>query len=266
MYIETRATTKAQRLGTTGLYIFIGKEGQTAHVLDGSTAKSFPFSMIRPTAAAQMHADEQAERLRAGGITAIVALRFGTAEYAPLRNSLSDRNYMQGNVQGNIEEDSIQGNKKEDDAQEIDDENNSPTALNAILPRMTRSTTRAAAAASGLGILHHVFAAKAANPKDAMGPEVRVDAINKEVRGLFNRGAFSLVIIDAVPSHANIIGTRIITRLKHFGTIDEEAKARLIIQGCQDAEKNRIVSNAPTLSHAPIRILISFAAIKDYPV
>jgi hypothetical protein len=39
----------------------------------------------------------------------------------------------------------------------------------------------------------------------------------------------------------------------------------LIIQGCEDAEKNRIVSNALTVSHASIRILISFAANKDYP-
>jgi hypothetical protein len=131
---------------------------------------------------------------------------------------------------------------------------------------MTRSKTRAAVAASGLGIVHHVFAAKLAKPSDDMDPEVRVNAIKKEVRGLFNRGAFSLVHVDAVPSHANIIGTRIITRPKHLGTIGEEAKARLIIQGCQDAEKNRIVSNAPTVSHASIRILISFAAIKDFPV
>jgi hypothetical protein len=134
--------------------------------LDGSTAKSFPFSMIRLAAAAQMHADEQAERLRADGITAMVALRFGTAEYAPLRNSLSDRNYRQGNehdnLQGNTEESYVQGNTKEDDAQDIDDKNNSPIALNAIIPRTTRSTTRAALAASGLGIVHHVFAAKAA--------------------------------------------------------------------------------------------------------
>jgi hypothetical protein len=126
--------------------------------------------------------------------------------------------------------------------------------------------TRAAVAASGLVIVHHVFAAKAAKPNDAMDPEVMVNAFNKEVRGLFNRGAFSFVHVDAVPSHANIMGTRIITRLKHFGTIDEEAKACLIIQGCQDAEKNRIESNAPTVSHASIRILISFAANKDYPL
>jgi hypothetical protein len=65
--------------------------------------------MIRPAAAAQMHADEQAERFRADGIKAMVALRSGTAEYVPLRNSLSDRNFRQGhepdNVQGNTEED-----------------------------------------------------------------------------------------------------------------------------------------------------------------
>jgi hypothetical protein len=181
MYIETRATTNndCTKAGYTGSYIFSDKKGQAAHVLDGSTAKSFPFSIIRPAAEAQIHADEQAERLRADGITAMVALRSGTVEYAPLRNSLSDRNYRQGNeqdnVQGNTEEDDVQGNTKEDDAQDIDDKNNnSPTALNAILPRMTRSTTREAAAASGLGIVPHEFAAKAAKPNDVMDTEVRV--------------------------------------------------------------------------------------------
>jgi hypothetical protein len=72
---------KGTNAGYIVLYIFIGKEGQTAHVLDESTAKSFPFSMIRPAAAAQMHADEQAKRLRADGIRTKVALRSGTAEY-----------------------------------------------------------------------------------------------------------------------------------------------------------------------------------------
>jgi hypothetical protein len=87
-------------------------------------------------------------------------------------------------VHGNTKEDAVQDNKKEDDAQDIDDKNNSLTSLNAILPRRTRSYTRAVAAASGLGIVHHVFSAKAAKPNDAMDLEVRTNAINKEVRGL----------------------------------------------------------------------------------
>jgi hypothetical protein len=45
--------------------------------------------------------------------------------------------------------------------------------------------------------------------------------------------------------------------------MNKEAKACLLIQGCQDAEKNRIVSNVPTVFHVSIRILISFAAIKE---
>jgi hypothetical protein len=49
---------KGTLAGYTELYIFIGEEGQRAHVLDGSTAKSLTFSVIRPAAAAQMPADE----------------------------------------------------------------------------------------------------------------------------------------------------------------------------------------------------------------
>jgi hypothetical protein len=43
-------------------------------------------------------------------------------------------------LQGNTEEDDVQSNTKEDDYQDIDDTNTSPTALNAIFSRMTRST------------------------------------------------------------------------------------------------------------------------------
>jgi hypothetical protein len=169
-------------------------------------------------------------------------------------------------VPGNAKKEDVPGNAKDDAAQDIKDENNSPSFLIAILPLMTRSTTQAAEDVSGASIVRHVLAAKETKLNDAMDPEVRINAINKEVRGLIYRRAFSLGHVDAVHSHANIIGSRNITRLKHFDTIDEEAKARLTIQGYQDAEKNRIVSNGPTVSHASIRILISFATVKIHPV
>jgi hypothetical protein len=169
-------------------------------------------------------------------------------------------------VPGNAKKDDVPGNAKEDDDQDIKDENNSPSSLIAILPLMTRSTTQAAEDVFGVSIVHHVLAAKETKPDDAMDPEVRINSISKEVRGLINRRASSVVHVDAVNSHANIIGTRNITRLKHFDTIDEETNACLTIQECQDAEKNRIVANAPNVSHASIRILISFDAIKVYPV
>jgi hypothetical protein len=82
----------------------------------------------------------------------LVALHSGTAEYTPLRNILSDSNYRQCNAQGNTQDkvlgsakkDDVPGNAKVDDAQDIKDENNSPSSLIAILPLMTRSTTQAA--------------------------------------------------------------------------------------------------------------------------
>jgi hypothetical protein len=74
------------------VHFYRAKEGQTAHEFDGFRAKSFPLSMSRPAAAAQIHADEQTERLRADGISDIVALRSDTGEYAPLGNNPFDRN------------------------------------------------------------------------------------------------------------------------------------------------------------------------------
>jgi hypothetical protein len=84
-----------------------------------------------------------------GNCSFSVALHSGTAKYAQLRSILSDRYYRQGNAQDNAQDnvlgstkkDDVPGNAKEDDAQDINDVNNSPSSLIAILPHMTRSTT-----------------------------------------------------------------------------------------------------------------------------
>jgi hypothetical protein len=98
---------------------------------------------------------------------------------------------------GSAKKDEVPGNAKEDDAQDIKDENNSLSSLIAILPLMTRSTTQAAEDGSGVSIVHHVLAAQGTKPNDAMVLEMRINAIKKEVRGLSNRGAFSLVHVNA---------------------------------------------------------------------
>jgi hypothetical protein len=95
-------------------------------------------------------------------------------------------------VLGSAKKDDVPGNAKEDDAQHIKDENNSPSSHIAILPLMTRSTTHVAEDVSGVSIVHHVVSSKETKPNDAMDTELRINAINKEVRGLINRRAFSL--------------------------------------------------------------------------
>jgi hypothetical protein len=95
-----------------------------------------------------------------------------------------------GRTQGSTKADYLQGNRKEDDAQNTNDKINSPTSHNPILPRMVRSITQAAADSFDLGIVHDLFAVKEAKSNDAMDPEVRINAIKKKVRKLFNRGTF----------------------------------------------------------------------------
>jgi hypothetical protein len=53
---------------------------------------------------------------------------------------------------------------------------------------MTCSTTQAAEDVSGVSIVHPVIAAKETKPNDSMVPEVRTNAIKKEVRGVLPPG------------------------------------------------------------------------------
>jgi hypothetical protein len=67
-------------------------------------------------------------------------------------------------VLGSTEKDDVPGNAKEDDAQDIKDENNSPSSLKSILPLTTRSTTQATEDIPGVSIVHHVLDAKEPSP------------------------------------------------------------------------------------------------------
>jgi hypothetical protein len=139
-----------------------------------------------------------------GNCSFSVALHSGTAEYVPLRTIPSDSNYRQGNPQENAQynvlsstkKDDVPGNAKEDDAQDIKDKNNSTSFLIAILPLMTRSTTQAAEDVSSVIIVRHVLAVKETKPNDAMDTQVKINAINKKVRGLIHRRACSLVHVE----------------------------------------------------------------------
>jgi hypothetical protein len=76
MYIEARATSKAQRMGTLdSTFLSAWRDRRPTCWMDLQQRVFLcSRSMIRPAAAAQMHADEQSERLRADSITAMVAV------------------------------------------------------------------------------------------------------------------------------------------------------------------------------------------------
>lgn len=90
------------------------------------------------------------------------------------------------------------------------------------------------------------------------------DAKRKELSGLAERGTFEIVCREGIEKGAqrpNIMGGRFVLSIKNFGTGKETYKARFVVQGHTDAEKDLLVHNSTTLQKSSIRSLIAIAAI-----
>jgi len=92
------------------------------------------------------------------------------------------------------------------------------------------------------------------------------DAALKEVAGLRDRGAFSVVNAADVPPEASVIGGRFVYTLKHVGAPEEMAKARFVAQGHRDKAKWFVVHNLATLRQRSTRLLVSTAAIMRWRI
>jgi len=71
---------------------------------------------------------------------------------------------------------------------------------------------------------------------------------------------------DEVPSNANILGGRFVLALKDVGTKGEIAKARYVVQGHRDKEKNLLVHNTTNLRQGSIKLLAALAAIFGFRI
>lgn len=65
---------------------------------------------------------------------------------------------------------------------------------------------------------------------------------------------------------ANILGGRFVLAIKNKGTGKEVLKARYVVQGHMDREKNLLVHNSPTVSQQSIRLLIAIATIFGFEI
>ncbi|OSX76619.1 hypothetical protein BU14_0183s0011 [Porphyra umbilicalis] len=92
------------------------------------------------------------------------------------------------------------------------------------------------------------------------------DAALKEVAGLRDRGAFSVVNAADVPPEASVIGGRFVYTLNHVGAPEEMAKARFVAQGHRDKAKWFVVHNLATLRQRSTRLLVSTAAIMRWRI
>lgn len=83
----------------------------------------------------------------------------------------------------------------------------------------------------------------------------------KELSGLAERGVYEIVCREDVPDDANVLGGRFVLAIMNADTDDEVYKARFVVQGHTDVEKNILVHNSTNLRQGSIRVLVAIAAI-----
>jgi hypothetical protein len=100
------------------------------------------------------------------------------------------------------------------------------------------------------------------NPND----ERFVDAIAKRVDCLMERGVFDVVEEGTVHPGSNLMGSKLHLVVKNCETSAPVFKAKLVILGHTDAEKEHILSEAPTVGQMSIRILVSLSVPHGWPL
>ncbi|POS82075.1 hypothetical protein EPUL_006366, partial [Erysiphe pulchra] len=84
----------------------------------------------------------------------------------------------------------------------------------------------------------------------------------KELDGLILRGVFEFVDIQAVPPGVRIFKSRFVDILKLAGTPQAFEKSRLVIQGYNDSEKSKVLTQSPTIQRSSQRLLFPIGLIK----
>ncbi len=112
-----------------------------------------------------------------------------------------------------------------------------------------------------------VLLTKTLHPADKEQFSQRFDeAKAKEIEGLEQKETWTVVDGTNLPSEANVLTGRFVLAIKNVGQKDEKAKARFVVQGHRDKEKNFLVHNTTTARQSSTRILASIAAINGFKI
>lgn len=85
-------------------------------------------------------------------------------------------------------------------------------------------------------------------------------AKRKELEDLIRRVTWKIVAHDEVPADANIMTGGFVITIKDTETNQPRVKARFVIHGNRDRDKNYLVHTSTTVKHASTRLLIALAA------
>eukprot|EP00171_Calliarthron_tuberculosum_P022791 IDg22791t1 len=99
-------------------------------------------------------------------------------------------------------------------------------------------------------------------PKDprAWTQEVR-DAKQAELKNLAKRGTWKIVSTEEVPPNSNILTGMFVISIKNCETDNPVFKARYVIHGHKDREKEELVHSSTTVQQSSTRLIVSLAAM-----
>lgn len=86
-------------------------------------------------------------------------------------------------------------------------------------------------------------------------------AKKKEIEGLIRRNTWKVVLKEEVPEGSNVLSGRFVITIKNVETDEPIYKARFVVQGHKDMEKNRLVHNSTTMKQSSTRTLTALAAV-----
>jgi len=85
-------------------------------------------------------------------------------------------------------------------------------------------------------------------------------AKEKELQDLLRRGTWKVIAHDELPKNANIVTGGFVVTIKDTETNNPRFKARFVIHGNRDKDKNALVHTSSTVKHSSTRLLIALAA------
>lgn len=91
-------------------------------------------------------------------------------------------------------------------------------------------------------------------------------AKQKEIAELIKRGTWKIVLMEDIPKNSNVMNGRFVMAIKDIETDKPFYKARFVVQGHRDREKDNLVHNSTTVRHSSIRTMVAMAALFGFRI
>ncbi|MEM1283154.1 MAG: reverse transcriptase domain-containing protein [Chlamydiota bacterium] len=96
--------------------------------------------------------------------------------------------------------------------------------------------------------------------------KLATEAKKKEIEGLIRKGTWKIVLKEEVPRDANVLTSHFVITIKDVETNQPIFKARYVIHGHKDKEKDFLVHNTTNIQQSSIRTIVCLAAVMGFMI